>query len=181
MNHSRKAIKIASAKFWILVLIKAYQQVRILVPEGVEVVEFYHLQIPKSMIDNIEDFPIVQRIPEDMISLVHRLTHVLIHYWESILDVSHAPIPKKYKSKPTRVVIKEITNDEQPMKKKKATSVLKTYSSKKQVAKPVKHKIKKKVVDDDATNKKDVNYDDVIVDTEDKEETDTKVQEPIQT
>lgn len=67
------------------------------------------------------------------------------------------------------------------MKKKKATSVLKTYSSKKQVAKPVKHKIKKKVVDDDATNKKDVNYDDVIVDTEDKEETDTKVQEPIQT
>lgn len=79
-------------------LIEAYQQEGIQVPKGEEVV-FSHLQIPKSLVDDPEAFPIIGRIAEDVLELVPLSNLVLIRYHEMLVDVPMVTTPKKTKSK----------------------------------------------------------------------------------
>lgn len=106
---------------------------------------FSHLQIPKRLVDNPEDFPIIRWIPDAILKLVSLSNHVLIRYFELIGDVPRGAIPKKARTKSKGVVIQEPTGDEKQPKKHKFTGVLKTMASKKQVTNLVKKK--KKVVE----------------------------------
>ncbi|CAH1445253.1 unnamed protein product [Lactuca virosa] len=97
-----------------LMLIEAYQQEGIQVPEGEEVAVFSHLQIPKSLVDDPKAFPVIGRIAENVLELVPLSNPVLIRFHEMFADV--------------------------PRKKRKATGVLNMMASKKQVTKPMKKK-----------------------------------------
>lgn len=123
-NHSKKATKIASARFWILILIEAYQQAGIQVPKGEEVVVFSHLQILKKLIDDPKVFPVIGRIPKAMLELVPLSNPILLRYREMLRVVPKVPTPKKTKSKSKgNVVITEPYADEHNKKMKGCWSV----------------------------------------------------------
>lgn len=75
VKHSKKAIEIASDRFWSLALIEAYQQVRIQVTEGEEVV-FSHLQIPKNLSNDPDEFHVIDITIDGMLELVPLLNMV---------------------------------------------------------------------------------------------------------
>lgn len=77
VNHSKKVTEIASARFWILVLIEAYQQDGIQVPEGIEVV-FSYLHIPKTLVDDTGAFLMIGIISDAILELVPLSNFVLI-------------------------------------------------------------------------------------------------------
>lgn len=99
----RKATEIVSARFWRLILNEVYQQARILVLTNIEVVGFYTLQIPKTMVKNSTNFPSIGRILVYMLSLVLVSNPMLIQYREPLVDIPKVATPKKSKTKSERM------------------------------------------------------------------------------
>lgn len=106
-----------SANFCCLLFNESYQHARILVPAHIEVAEFSTLQIPKTLVNNPNDFPSIGRILEAMLSLVSVSNPMLIRYQELFLDVSQGATPNETKKKLKGVIIKEPVADAQPQKK----------------------------------------------------------------
>lgn len=91
VNHIKKENETESARFWSLILIEAYQQNGIQVQKGEKVVVFSHLQIPKSLVDDPDTFPIIDKMLKRMIDLAPLLNPILIRYREILGEVEKVP------------------------------------------------------------------------------------------
>lgn len=163
INHTKKATKITSARFWSLILAKAYEQVGIVIHGDGEVDTFSTLHIPKVMINQTK-FPYIYQIPETVLHVVSRPGPILlayttsitvpyhVRYIEDVVGISHkigkkkhqyAQIPKSPSNKISKgVVIRETVVNEPPQKKRK-DNVLQTFLCKKKKLKPLPRRLKR--------------------------------------
>ncbi|CAI9260775.1 unnamed protein product [Lactuca saligna] len=92
-----------------------YIMAGILVPTHVEVAQFHHMFIPKSIIDDPLIFPSVGQIYDAMLNLVSPMNSILVTYKASLNNTSYATIP-------ITLTFKEGTSTNLPISKKKSKS-----------------------------------------------------------
>lgn len=84
ISHTKLATRVSSAQFWGPILKDIYNLENILIPDGIESVEFPTIAAPRVSMDDVNVFPNVVRIPNSMLKLVDPTDPLLINYLLSI-------------------------------------------------------------------------------------------------